>query len=89
MTVFRSAPWRRIMVSPISSSRLGLARWPLTLTLPPLTASLASERVLKKRAAHSHLSMRTFFGLSLESTVVEVVDLRATKNNQAGVSSRH
>src|SRR5205807_2108900 len=35
------------------------ARSLLTWTLPPSTASVASERVLKKRAAHSHLSTRT------------------------------
>src|SRR5262249_17405757 len=39
--------------------RAALTRSPLTGTLPPSTASAASDRVLKKRAAHSHLSIRT------------------------------
>src|SRR5262245_9817489 len=38
--------------------RLGFGRSPLISTLPPLTASAASARVLKKRAAQSHLSRR-------------------------------
>ncbi len=37
----------------------GLAASPLTWTLPPLQAVAASVRLLKKRAAHSHLSIRT------------------------------
>src|SRR5690606_22188093 len=41
------------------SSLLALGRWPSTLILPPSMAALARLRVLKKRAAHSHLSMRT------------------------------
>jgi hypothetical protein len=36
-----------------------LAASPLTCTLPPLQAAAASVRLLKKRAAHSHLSIRT------------------------------
>ena len=37
----------------------GLAASPLTCTLPPLQAVAASVRLLKKRAAQSHLSIRT------------------------------
>jgi hypothetical protein len=35
--------------------------------LPLSTASVASERVLKKRAAHSHLSMRTLSMMSRQA----------------------
>src|SRR3954467_7643076 len=45
--------------SPARISLLGLIARPLTWTRPPLTASAASERVLSRRAAHSHLSTRT------------------------------
>ena len=37
---------------------------PASCTLPPSIAVLANVRVLKKRAAHSHLSMRTLSVLS-------------------------
>src|SRR5262245_19034956 len=46
-------------VSPTRTSRAGLTRIPSTWTRPPCTAAVASERVLKKRDAQSHLSMRT------------------------------
>ncbi len=39
---------------------LGFTRSPLQCTFPPRTALLAMARVLKKRAAHSHLSIRIF-----------------------------
>src|SRR4029453_7514930 len=45
--------------SPGRTTFEGLAASPLTSTLPPLQAHAASVRLLKKRAAHSHLSMRT------------------------------
>src|SRR5262245_62072912 len=45
--------------SPGLMVRAALTRSPLTCTWPPSTASAASDRVLKKRAAHSHLSIRT------------------------------
>ena len=38
---------------------LGFTRAPLSCARPPLTASAASERLLKNRAAQSHLSIRT------------------------------
>src|SRR3954453_14657194 len=44
--------------SPGFSSRLGLTATPFTCTRPPLTASAASARVLRSRAAQSHLSTR-------------------------------
>src|SRR5262249_28463638 len=44
------------MASPTLTSREGLAGWPLTVTRPFPISSLESPRVLKKRAAHSHLS---------------------------------
>src|SRR5262245_12819690 len=45
-------------LSPRRIILLGLVRVPLTSILPPVTASAARERVLKKRAAQSHLSIR-------------------------------
>jgi len=48
-----------VTVSPTRSSRAGLTLLAPTWTWPLLTSSVASERVLKKRAAHSHLSIRT------------------------------
>src|SRR5437867_13003653 len=41
------------------TSLAGLTRSPPTWTCPPSTASVAALRVLKKRAAQSHLSIRT------------------------------
>jgi hypothetical protein len=46
-------------MSPIFTSRAGLAGCPLDWILPSSQARVASERVLKNLAAHSHLSMRT------------------------------
>src|ERR1700728_1611087 len=46
-------------MSPTRTSRAGLAAWPLEVMRPRSQALEASERVLKKRAAQSHLSMRT------------------------------
>ena len=45
--------------SPARTSREGLATWPFTWTRPLFNSSVASERVLWNRAAHSHLSMRS------------------------------
>ncbi len=50
---FRSNKW-----SPGLMVLAGLTRSPCTSTRPAFTASTASCRVLKKRAAHSHLSSR-------------------------------
>ena len=47
-----------LSLSPSRMILLGLARMPLTAIFPPVTASAARERVLKNRAAQSHLSMR-------------------------------
>jgi len=47
---------RMLTLSPTFSSLAGLERSPFTDTRPPSTASTARVRVLKKRAAHSHLS---------------------------------
>ena len=44
--------------SPAFTERLGFARCPSTCTRPPVTASLASERVLLSRATHSQVSRR-------------------------------
>src|SRR5690242_13649429 len=46
--------------STVSSTRTsfdGFAPWPLICTRPPTTASVAALRVLKNRAAQSHLSI--------------------------------
>jgi hypothetical protein len=45
--------------SPTFSERDGFARSPLTCTSPPATASVACERLLKKRQNHNHLSIRS------------------------------
>src|SRR5262245_31177189 len=45
--------------SPARTAREGFAAWPLRSTLPPSHAVAARLRLLKKRAAQSHLSMRT------------------------------
>jgi hypothetical protein len=58
-TIHSSEPLSMSSLSPIFTARAGLTLSPLSLTLPSSTAVVASERVLKKRAAHSHLSMRT------------------------------
>ncbi|MBK6972475.1 MAG: hypothetical protein IPH26_05825 [Sterolibacteriaceae bacterium] len=50
-------------VSPARISLAGFTRF-VGCTLPLSTAALASERVLKKRAAHSHLSIRVRSGWS-------------------------
>ena len=63
-------PWRSCSRSPTRISRAGFTSWPLTCTRPRLTSSLASERVLYRRAAHSHLSMRTGAGLRLAVALV-------------------
>src|SRR5437763_8256648 len=44
--------------SPTRICFAGLARSPFTSTCPPSTSDVARERVLKNRAAHSHLSSR-------------------------------
>src|SRR5665647_487051 len=46
------------MVSPSFISREGLTFMPLIITLPFLHSSEARLRVLYRRTAHSHLSMR-------------------------------
>ena len=46
-------------ISPTWTSRAGLARTPPESILPSSQARSASERVLKNRAAQSHLSIRT------------------------------
>src|SRR3989442_1122101 len=47
------------MRSPGRSGRAGFALCSFTRTLPPLQAAAASARLLKSRAAQSHLSVRT------------------------------
>ncbi len=58
-TVQRRPPRLTSTVSPGRTSFAGFTRAPPTWTWPPSTASVAAPRVLKKRAAHSHLSIRT------------------------------
>ena len=47
---------RTTIESPIFASFAGLGRSPFSVTCPASMASTAVARVLKKRAAHSHLS---------------------------------
>src|SRR5688572_24269644 len=56
---FRPNPRLIRMRSPSRSMRCGLACSPLTSTLPPSHARLASERVLNRHAMSSHTSRRT------------------------------
>ncbi len=58
VTMCTNAPSRTRTVSPGFSSLLRFARSPFTSIFPPSIAAAASERVLKNRAAHSHLSRR-------------------------------
>src|SRR5690606_18087776 len=80
VTIFSSHPWRMLRVSPGLSSRLGFGRWLLTLIFPFSMAALARLRVLKKRAAHSHLSIRTLSivagscGVGARKNFIEMVD---------------
>src|SRR3954451_12281121 len=67
--VSRITPWLNSISSPGLTSLLGFAGVPLTFTRPPRIASTASARVLTRRAAHSHLSMRT----GLVSIVVDIL----------------
>lgn len=60
-TVQRTAPILTSTTSPARTAFDGFTRSPLTWTRPPRTASVAALRVLKKRAAQSHLSIRTSF----------------------------
>ena len=46
-------------MSPGATSRDTFDFCPASWTLPPSMADLASDRVLKKRAAHNHLSILT------------------------------
>src|SRR5688572_23951186 len=55
---FRPKPRLIRMRSPSRSMRCGLACSPLTSTLPPSHARLASDRVLKRHATSSHTSNR-------------------------------
>jgi len=57
----REASWPRLISSrsPTLTSRAGLTRSSFTCTCPPTTAPVAAPRVLKNRAAHSHLSILT------------------------------
>src|SRR3954452_10582883 len=50
---------RTAIASPIFTGCAGFTRSSLSRTWPASIASAARLRVLKKRAAHSHLSMRT------------------------------
>lgn len=66
------APMRICSASPVLISFDGFGRSALSVILPPSTACAARLRVLKKRAAHSHLSMRTRSSLLVERHSVDV-----------------
>jgi hypothetical protein len=58
-TVLTSLAWVKIKTSPAPTATDGLATLlEFSRTFPPPTTLVASERVLKKRAYHSHLSRR-------------------------------
>src|SRR6185437_9973164 len=60
--------------SPACSDFAALQPPPLTSILPPSIACLATLRVLKKRAAHSHTSARTSVGtLSCRSFITGII----------------
>src|SRR5437868_6630279 len=54
-----TSPVAAMMTSPSRTERAGLTGWPPTRTLPPAQAEAATLRVLYRRTAQSHLSMRT------------------------------
>jgi len=58
-SVRRSVPIVSSIESPARTALAGFTRSPFTCTRPPCTASVAAPRVLKRRAAQSHLSIRT------------------------------
>ena len=64
-----------LSLSPSRMILLGFARAPLTSIFPPVTASPARERVLKKRAAQSHLSIRVGSLVFFNLFVVHPVDV--------------
>ena len=59
MTVYSSIPRRILNSSPTLTNLEDFTRSPFRWTLPPFIDSAAKDRVLKKRAAHSHLSNRS------------------------------
>src|SRR5258706_13812833 len=58
LTSQRQSPTRPTTMSPAFNSCAGFVLSPLSCTRPPATACCARLRVLKKRAAQSHLSKR-------------------------------
>src|SRR5215207_1377730 len=66
--------------SPACTSFDRFTRSPATCTLPPSIASTARARVLKKRAAHSHLSRRTRPGVSCSMPAVRAGDLENARD---------
>src|SRR5688500_4629747 len=66
LTVRVSSSNRTEMIWPARTSREGLTGVPAIVMWPARQAAEASERVLNKRTAQSHLSIRTVEGLSLE-----------------------
>src|SRR3989338_4035283 len=75
---------RMSSMSPGATALAGLMRASLSSTLPHSIAAVASERVLKKRAAHSHLSMRNLSLSSLLSMVMRVRRVLHTPDQQGG-----
>src|SRR5215467_8126406 len=88
----RTIPSRISIVSPGPTSRAGLTRSPPTFTWPARTSSVAALLVFAKRAAHSHLSMRTRStdSLALESAVDrdQAVPLEDVGPGEAGVGDQ-
>ena len=78
-TVHRISPMRISTMSSARTSFAGFTRSPFSRTRPPRTASVAVVRVLKNRAAQSHLSMRMS---SIATGMVSRPDRRETKEAQ-------
>ena len=57
-SVLRTLPSVTSTVSPARTALDGFTRSPFRCTRPPRTALVAAWRVLNRRAAHSHFSMR-------------------------------
>ncbi len=78
-------------MSPGATSRDTFTFWPASWTLPPSIAVLASDRVLKKRAAHNHLSIRTLLLLcSLSVNVGQSAEdfLKVVDSGESRIESR-
>ena len=84
--VWENGGRRIVMTSRTATTRDRLARSPPRSTFPPSTASAASDRVLKKRAAHSHLSNLTW--TLEESSVLDMASCLSGNPKSASAPSK-